>query len=140
MTKIYTRITNGKMEPEAVQMLVNELARHNSKDIAITIERKRKKRSLNQNSFMHGPFMEALVEMYKHFGHDYDERLVKDIFKRQFGVKIRIENIDGSHYYMDKPTHEYSTQEAEDCMEACRRFYAQYWQIPYPKELTTGEN
>jgi hypothetical protein len=132
--KIYTRITNGQMSDEAEVAWVAELSHHEGKDIAITIERKRKKRSLNQNAFLHGPFIESLKAMHLHYGNEYDEGLVKDMFKRQFGVKMRVENVDGTHYYIEKPTRDYTTLEAEECMEACRRFYAEYWQIPYPNE------
>lgn len=132
MKHIFTRIENGKIV-EAEQ-LRNLLAKHHGKDVKITVERKRKNRSLNQNSFMHGPFLESLAEMFADFGHDYEPEFVKDIFKKQFGVKREVKMPDGSIEMVEVSTAKWSTTECETAMERARRFYAPFYQLPYPRE------
>jgi hypothetical protein len=133
--KIYTRITNGQLGDTAELQFLAELAHHEGKDICVTVERKRKKRSLNQNAFMHGPFFESLHEMFREFGNDYDMDLVKAIFKKQFGVKKLVALPDGSQELVEVSTAEYTTTECEECMEKARRRYAEFWQLPFPNEL-----
>jgi len=133
--KIYSRIIEGQLSDHAQVALAAELAHHDNKDICITVERKRKKRSLNQNAFMHGPFFDALHAMFEDFGHDYDMQMVKAIFKKQFGVKALINLPDGSQELVEISTADYDTAQCEEAMEKARRRYAQFWQLPYPHEL-----
>jgi len=133
--KIYSRIVAGQLSDHAQVALAAELAHHDGKDICLTIERKRKKRSLNQNAFMHGPFFDALHAMFEDFGHEYDMQMVKAIFKKQFGVKALVSLPDGSQDLVEISTADYNTQQCEEAMEKCRRRYAEYWQLPFPNEL-----
>ena len=137
MTKIYARIENGQLPDHAELAFIAELAHHEGKDICVTVERKRKKRSLNQNAFMHGPFFDALHAMFEDFGHEYDKAMVKAIFKKQFGVKALIDLPDGSQELVEISTADYSTTQCEEAMEKCRRRYAEYWQLPFPNENLT---
>lgn len=132
---IYSHVTDGQLSDCAQVELMAAIAYHDGKDIAIRVERKRKKRSLNQNAFMHGPFFDALHAMFEEFGHEYDMTMVKAIFKKQFGVKQLVKLPDGTEELIEKSTAEYDTKECEDCMEKARRRYAEYWQLPYPHEL-----
>lgn len=134
MVSIYGKVTNGQLNDEAELMLLAELCHHEGKDICITVSRKRKKRSLNQNAFMHGPFFEALHAMFLEFGNDYDMELVKAIFKKQFGVKELVKLPDGTEELVEKSTADYTTEQCEECMEKARRGYAQFWQLPFPNE------
>lgn len=132
--KIYTRITNGQLPDYAEVALAAEIATHEGKDVCITVERKRKKRSLNQNAFMHGPFFESLHAMFFEFGNDYDMDLVKAIFKKQFGVKSLVTMPDGAQELVEVSTADYTAAQCEECMEKARRRYAEFWQLPYPME------
>lgn len=132
--KIYDHIKEGQLSDRAAVELAAELAFHTEKDICITIERKRKKRSLNQNAFMHGPFFDSLHEMFLEFGNDYEMDLVKAIFKKQFGIKSLVSLPDGSQELVEISTADYTTVQCEECMEKARRRYAEYWQLPFPNE------
>ncbi len=134
---IYSRVVGCDLDSKGQADFLMALASHNEKDVAITIERKRKKRSLNQNAFMHGPFFDAMLDMFDEFGigdGEADAKLVKAVFKKQFGVKTLVKLPDGSEELIEKSTAEYTTTECEDCMEKARRRYAQYWQLPFPNE------
>lgn len=129
--KIYSSVRGGKLVDSA---LSQALLAHEGKDVEITVARKRKKRSLNQNAFMHGAFLESMQEMFADFGNDYEPEFVKDIFKKQFGVKREVVMIDGSIEFVEVSTAKWSTTECETAMERARRFYANFWQLPYPNE------
>lgn len=132
MKHIFTRIENGKIrDAEAFRQL---LAKHEKKDVKITVERKRKNRSLNQNSWLHGGFLPAMCEMFADFGYDYEPEFVKDIFKKQFGVKREVKLPDGTTEMVEVSTAKWSTTECETAMERARRFYAEFYQLPYPRE------
>lgn len=134
-SKVYTAIKpDGRIPSEQAKLLRDAILQHVGKDVLITIERKRKRRSLNQNAFMHGAFFESLSDMFLHYGMDYDEATVKEIFKHQFGVKRVIELPNGSREVICASTREYTTAECEEAMEKARRHYAEYWQLPYPNE------
>jgi len=92
--KIYTRITNGKMEPASVQLLVAELARHESKDICITVERKRKKRSLSQNAYYWGIVIPACKAILEEYGNDVDDEETHSFLKEHVG-KLTGSVVDG---------------------------------------------
>jgi len=133
MKHIFTRIEQGKIrDDDSFRQL---LEKHSGKDVKITVERKRKNRSLNQNAFMHGPFLESMREMFADFGNDYEPEFVKDIFKRQFGVKREVKFPDGSSQMVEVSTAKWSTTECETAMERARRFYAEFYQLPYPREV-----
>jgi len=133
--KIYTSVKGGKL---ADLQFSQALLAHEGKEIQIIVERKRKRRSLNQNSFMHGPFLESMQEMFTDFGNDYEPEFVKDIFKKQFGVKREVTLPDGTKEMVEVSTAKYSTTECETAMERARRFYASFWALPYPNEAQHG--
>lgn len=133
---IYGKVIDCELNEQAAMDFIAALAFHNDKDICITVERKRKRRSLNQNDFMHGPFFDSLHAMFLEFGNDYDMDLVKSIFKKQFGVKKLITLPDGQEEYIEISTRGYDTKQCEDSMERARRRYAEFWQLPYPNEHT----
>lgn len=137
--KIYTRITNGKMEPEAVQMLVNELARHNSKDIAITIERKRKKRSLNQNAYYFGVVIPAIRQILEEYGNEVDDEETHSFLKEHVG-KLTGSVVDsvGRRVAITKSSATLSTAEFENYLLRVVAWAAQEGVIiPAPNEHLT---
>jgi hypothetical protein len=92
--KIYTRISNGKMEPASVQLLVSELGRHENKDICITVERKRKKRSLSQNAYYWGIVIPACRAILEEYGNDVDDEETHSFLKEHVG-KLTSSVVDG---------------------------------------------
>lgn len=137
--KIYTRITNGKMEPEAVQMLVSELARHNSKDIAITIERKRKKRSISQNSYYWGIVIPACKAILEEYGNEVDDEETHSFLKEHVG-KLTGSVVDsvGRRVAITKSSAALSTAEFENYLLRVTAWAAQEGVvIPAPNEHLT---
>lgn len=92
--KIYTRITSGKMQPEVVQAIVAELSRHNEKDICVTIERKRKKRSLSQNSYYWGIVIPSCRAILEEYGNEVDDEETHSFLKEHVG-KLTGSVVDG---------------------------------------------
>lgn len=131
---IYTSITSeGKLPAIYRDKLVTFLAANKGKDCRLRIDRGRK-RSLKQNAFMHGPFLEAMGDMYREFGNDYQPELVKAIFKRKFGPKMRVEEPNGDHSYQDIPSSEWTVAQCEEAMDLARAHYVEFYALPFPNE------
>jgi hypothetical protein len=131
---IFSRVIGGELSASAEMEFRAAVAQHEDREVAIKVARKKKKRSLSQNAFMHGPFFESLQAMFEEFGNEYDSDMVKAIFKKQFGIKKLVELPDKSQELVEISTADYDPAQCEDCMEKARRRYAEYWQLPYPNE------
>lgn len=125
-------VKSGKLAGQS--MLAQALAPFEGKEVRVTVEKRERKRSLNQNAFMHGPFLESMQAMFAYFGDDYEPEFVKSIFKNQFGVKKEIKLPSGGIETIDVSSAKWTTTQCEEAMEKARRFYAAFWQLPYPHE------
>lgn len=105
------------------------IAKHHGKDIRLTIERKRKNRSSNQNRFFHGVFLESFAEMHNFFGtfdFEIDIEFAKEVMKQESYWPKR----DG----IPVPSSHLDTVAMEKVMEDARVKYAEHWQLPYPHQ------
>lgn len=132
-------IVNGKLPEHARARITTALAGLNGKRVSITIAKFVKRRSSNQNRFMHGPFLKALRGMFLDGGRDYSAKQVKEIFKRQFGFTELLELPSGEQVEVQKSTADYTTVECEEAMEKARAWAAEFgFFLPIPNEQTTG--
>ena len=92
--KIYTRVTNGQLSDEAELQFVAELAHHDEKDICITVERKRKKRSLSQNAYYWGIVIPACRGILEEYGNEVDDEETHSFLKEHVG-KLTSSVVDG---------------------------------------------
>lgn len=92
--KIYTTVTGGRLHPAGRDTLIAEFNRHEGKDICITVERKRKKRSLNQNQYYWGVVIPACKKILEEYGNDVDDEEVHSFLKEHVG-KLTGSVIDG---------------------------------------------
>jgi len=137
--KIYTRITNGKMEPTTAQLLIAELANHEGKDIAITVERKRKKRSLNQNQYYWGVVVPIIRQMLEEYGNELDDEETHSFLKEHVG-KLTASVVDsvGRRVAITKSSASLSTAEFENYLLRVTAWAAQEGIIiPAPNENLT---
>ena len=113
-------------EPEAWRA---ELRKHSGHEVFLELKRYRKIRSLNQNSFFHGPVLEHLAEWT---GMTTQE--VKDGLKERFLGVIRVLP-NGKEWRTIRGTSELTTTEWEAFMEKVRAEFAQHgFFIPVPNE------
>jgi len=92
--KIYDHIVNGQLSDSAEVQFLAELAHHDGKDICITVERKRKKRSLNQNQYYWGVVVPACKQILVEYGNDVDDEEVHSFLKEHVG-KLTGSVVDG---------------------------------------------
>lgn len=92
--KIFARINNGHLPDAAELQLIAELAHHDGKDICITVERKRKKRSLSQNAYYWGVVIPICRKILEEYGNEVDDEETHSFLKEHVG-KLTGSVVDG---------------------------------------------
>ncbi len=117
---------------DQVRILLSHFA---GKRVRITIELLGKRRSCQQNRFMHGPFFAAVQQAHLEAGQLLSPEEVKDMLKQEFGLKTIRRGISGNDVVVLKSTAQYTTTECEDFMTRIRAHYAQFgFELPFPNE------
>jgi hypothetical protein len=83
--KIYSHIVNGHLSDGAELQFLAELSHHEGKDICITVERKRKKRSLNQNAYYWKVVIPIVRAMLEDYGNELDDEETHSFLKEHVG-------------------------------------------------------
>lgn len=127
--EIYAGVTgDGRLLQGALDQMAAALSAHRSKDIRITIDRKRKTRTCKQNRFIHGPYLTSYTAMHNELGTfdmEVDEEFAKEHLKMCFGPK---------QCGVPLPSRKWTTTQCETVMENARIHYASVWPLPYPNE------
>lgn len=134
--KINSRVENGKLtrNRKAISKAFNEFE---GKDIVITIEKKRKKRSNMQNAYYWGVIVNLVKNAIKEsWGEKLSSDEVHEILKVQNNFKEQVNKETGEVIRYYKSTTENSTLEQEDYHEDCRRWAKEWFniEIPLPNE------
>lgn len=133
--RIFATVKEGLLNDEADLQFLAAVAANDGKQIVITIERGRKKRSLNQNAFFHGAFLQGCHQMFTEAGNEMSQNMVKEALKRKFGLKVPVKMPDGSEEYEPKSTAEYTTGEIEDFMDKIRAWAGTFgYDLPYVRD------
>lgn len=128
-------VRNGHLPSTVRQSISSLLSRMEGKRVAVRVAPYRKRRSLNQNSFFHGPFLLACTEMFNDAGNDMDNEAVKTALKEKFGLRMIVKMPDGKEHSIPKSTRDYTTMEIEDFMTKIRAWAAEYgFVLPLPNE------
>ncbi len=83
--KIYDRIKEGQLSDWAATQLAAELSYHDDRDVCITVERKRKKRSLSQNSYYWGVVIPICRRILENYGNEVDDEETHSFLKEHVG-------------------------------------------------------
>lgn len=128
-------VLKGHLPPTEGRKIVDAIRRNEGKRVRVSVALAKKRRSLNQNSFFHGPFLDACTDMFNEAGNNLDRNEVKEMLKRKFGLKVTIKMPDGTEEQVSKSTRDYTTIEIEDLMTKIRAWAAFYTvQLPFPNE------
>lgn len=123
---IFSRVTNGQLSDDAELRYLTVLATNEGKDIRITIERKRKQRSMSQNAYYFGVVVPLVQAMLVDYGNDVDPEETHAFLKEHVGKLVSaIADKDGKRIAIVKSSATLSTVEWEAYMERIKRWAAE---------------
>jgi hypothetical protein len=137
--EIESKVLNGKLEKN--RDLISEVIQSlEGKDIIITIEKKKKKRSNPQNSFYWSVVLPMMqTGFYNNLGEHVGIQEAHEFLKARFLFREVVNQELGEVIKLSKSTTELSTIEWEEYMDSIRAFSTEFLgiQIPLPNENIT---
>ena len=138
--EIYSAVENGNLTRNR-PLLTNAIKSLEGKNVTITIERTKKKRSNPQNSFYYGVVVPLIRQGLNDLGHFYTNNQAHEIIKQYVAdtapdVIVEELNLNGLTSRRVKSTSELTTSEFMDYVEVSSQFAADYLNIVIP---TPGE-
>jgi hypothetical protein len=135
--QITAQITNGRLPRPVAEQIATAISGFDGKRVLVTVKEQKRLRSLKQNSFYQGPFIEAfrlhLLECGQRVSHDDIHAGLRDAHaKNSFTVML-----PGDVPFRIPPsTTRLSTTGFEEFLEEIRAEYAGRfgWQLPFPGE------
>jgi len=123
---VYSRITNGHLSEEAELRFLTILATNEGKDCRVTVERKRKQRSMSQNAYYFGVVIPLVQAMLVDYGNDVDPEEVHAFLKEHVGKLVSaVADKDGKRIAIVRSSATLSTVEWEAYMERIKRWAAE---------------
>lgn len=129
----------GSMPPRAEERLRNALKKLEGRQVRLTLEEVKKKRSTNQNAYYWGVCVARIAEMFRDAGNYVDADDVHEFLKLHVGKLSRVlVTPEGEVLKTLGSTRRLSTQEFEVYLHHVREWAAQFGCIiPLPNESTT---
>jgi hypothetical protein len=128
--------TDGRIPAAVWQRLGEAVASMPEKRFIVSLKEVKRKRSLNQNSFYHGPFIEAYRQWLLGHGTRLSADQIHEGLKRKHaknGYTITLP--DGSPFEVAPSTTRFTPMEMEEYLAEIRAEYAPYGFIgPFPNE------
>ena len=129
--QITSHVENGKLTRNR-KSLAEAITNFNNKDITITIQRKRKQRSNNQNRYLHASFT-ILKNELNNLGNNFKMEEVKELVKAKF-LMVDVVSGDGEIYGQRiKGTHECTTVEMLEFILSMRQWAFEVFNIDIPE-------
>lgn len=140
--QFFSKVENGHVERGIRESIAKVLQSLNGKFAKITIEEKKKTRSLSQNSYYWGYVIPPIVNMFNEHGNNVDAEQVHEFLKDEVGKLSQMVTLpDGELKKVSGSSALLKTMEFEEYLLKVR-MWAQEWSvfIPLPNEIiTTGE-
>jgi hypothetical protein len=137
--EIESTVVNHRLEKN--RDLISEVIKNlEGKDIIITIEKKRKKRSNNQNAFYHGIVIPLMKQgFYNSLGEHVGTDEIHTFLKNRFLFKEIVNEQNAEIIKMPQSTTELSTIQFEEYLDKIREFATEFLsiQIPLPNDTLT---
>ena len=131
------RIENGRLPRTVAEHIAAALRNFEGKYVTVSIREAKRIRSLNQNSFYHGPFIDAFRQCLLSCGQrvspeDIHAGLREAYAKNSYTVVLP----NGQIFKVPPSTTRLSTSDFEAYLEEIRAHFAnEYgWQLPFPNE------
>lgn len=111
------------------------------KEVTITVERKRKKRSLSQNAYLHGVVIPMCKDGLNEVGYRFTLEQTKTKLKEMFAQAEMVNETTGEYLSYIKDTSDMSTSEMMDFVAEIQQWATEFLgvYIPDPNEQLTLE-
>jgi hypothetical protein len=136
---ITTNVADGNLKRNR-NLIIEAIKSFEGKDVLITFEKPKKKRSNPQNAFYYGVIIPIVQNCLKEAGHIMTNESTHDLIKLKFLKEIILVNEDtGEVVERVKSTTELSTSQFMDFVAEIRQFTNEYFgvDIPEPNENIT---
>lgn len=135
------RIRNGKLELKQKSVFVSDISKFKDGDYVITIEKAKKKRSLEQNRYYHGVIVPLVKEWLIDAGWRVTTSQVHEYLKENFNIIEITNEVSGEILKTIGSTSEMTTSQMMDYFAKITQWAAEYLnvQIPAPNEQLTIE-
>ena len=132
----YANVEDGRLKVIRKQELIEALKNFEGKQVEVTIQRKRKRRSLMQNSYYWGVVVPVVQVGLMGIGYRVDKEQVHDYLKSQFAKSEVANEETGEIMVIQGSTSRMTTSKMMDYFSEITQWAAEYLgvQIPEPNE------
>ncbi|OWK42032.1 hypothetical protein [Fimbriiglobus ruber] len=133
-------VVDGRLPERDARRIGDVIRKFDGKRIVVSIREQKKPRSLNQNAFYHGPFIEAFRVCLLECGHRLSSEDIhsglRDAYAKN-GYTLMLPG--GKPFSVPPSTSRLSTIGFEEFLEEIRAYFASEfgWQLPLPNEVPT---
>lgn len=129
---INTKVVNGTLKQNRTR-IKDAIEAFEGRDIVLTLKRRSKQRSLNQNAYYWAVLIPLTYEGIKNtWGDVYDNKQVHDFLKGKFLFTERYNEQTGEVVQLPKSTTENTTIEQEEYHTEIRQFLKEWFNIDAP--------
>lgn len=135
--QLFSKIEGGHISDGCRKAITNALKSLEGRFAMITIEERKRNRSLSQNAYMWGVVIPPIVTAFNEYGNNVDSEQVHEFLKDEVGKLTKMVVLpDGEVKRISGSTAELKTMEFEDYLERVRAWAAEVLgiQIPMPNE------
>lgn len=138
MTKLtyFGKVENGKLKLRNRKQFDEDIRHFEGKDVELTFERKRSKRSIPLNRYYWGVVVELIQKAFIDLGHDVEKEDVHEFLKQRFNGKEIINVNSGEILHIGQSTAQLTNTAFMNYMESIKQFSAEFLNvyIPEPNE------
>ena len=140
METYYGRVTNGILNISNRYFFDESIKKYEGKDVCISIEKKKRKRSLSQNAYYHGVVVGLIKEGFVSMGHDgIDSQNVHAFLTGRFLFKEIINENGGDVIRIPMGTSGLTTTEMMVYIDQCAQFASEYLNVIIPPPSSQTE-
>jgi len=132
------KVSGGKLPPAMTAQIVDALSQLDGKVVEVTLKVKERPRSLKQNAFYHGPFIQAFGWHLLECGQRVDPEDIHAGLRDAHAKNSYTIMLPGDIPFRVPPsTRRLTTQPFESYLEEIRAEFAQRlgWELPFPNEF-----
>lgn len=134
--QFFSKVEGGHIDINCRQAIATALKSLEGKTAKITIEEKKRKRSLPQNAFYWSAIIPPIVNMFNEYGNNVDAEQVHEYLKAEVGgLNQQVTLPDGEVKIMPGSSALLRTMEFEDYLTKLRAWAASFGlMLPFPNE------